>query len=144
MNSSNAQSFSWPLRVYFHDTDAGGVVFHGSYLNFMEAARTEYFQSLDFSVAELAASGEALFVVYALNVNYHKPARLHDSLRITASVDEIGRAHLSFDQRVLRGDETLVTAKIDLACVNPRTLKPVALPARLRSENISSNFGARS
>jgi acyl-CoA thioester hydrolase len=141
MSDSNAQPFCWPLRVYFHDTDAGGVVFHGNYLHFMEAARTEYFQARGFNVAELAASGEALFVVYALSVKYHKPARLHDSLRITAAVEEVGRAHLIFDQRVLRDDETLVTAKINIACVDPLTLKPAALPARLRGENIHLNFG---
>jgi acyl-CoA thioester hydrolase len=131
---SNAKAaFSWPIRVYFHDTDAGGVVFHGNYLHFMEAARTEFLQSLGFSVLDLQNSGDALFVVYALTMNFHKSAKLHDELRITASLDRVGRARLAFDQRILRGDETLVSAKVNIACVDPRTLKPTSLPEALKA-----------
>ena len=134
--------FVWPVRVYFHDTDAGGVVFHGNYLHFMEASRTEFLQSLGYSVAELRQSGEALFVVYTLKLDFLKPALLHDSLRITASLDEVGRARLIFDQQILRGDETLVRAKVHIACVNPRSLKPASLPATLRERALASQRAA--
>jgi len=133
-----AEVFSWSQRVYFHDTDAGGVVFHGNYLHFMEAARTEFLQSLGASVRELRESGEALFVVYKLDMNFIKPAYLHDSLRITASLDEVGRARLLFDQKIMRDGETLVAAKVHIASVDPRSLKPAALPGKLRDKALAA------
>lgn len=135
--------FAWPVRVYFHDTDAGGVVFHGNYLHFMEASRTEFLQSLGYSVAQLRQSNEALFVVYSLTLNFIQPAKLHDSLRITASLDEVGRARMIFDQQILRDDETLVSAKVHIACVNPQTLKPTSLPAALRERALASQKNSR-
>ena len=130
--------FSWAQRVYFHDTDAGGVVFHGNYLHFMEAARTEFLQSMGASVAELRERGEALFVVYSLKMDFIKPAQLHDSLHITASLDHVGKVRLMFDQQILRGNETLVSAKVHIACVDPRSLKPTSLPAALRERALAS------
>ena len=126
-------AFTWSMRVYFHDTDAGGVVFHGNYLHFMEAARTEFLQSLGCSVREVQAAGNALFVVYSLHMDFHKPAHLHDELRITVTLDRVGKARFLFDQRILRGEEVLVSAKINIACVHPQTLKPTPLPETLRA-----------
>ena len=133
MTRPESAPFSWPVRVYFHDTDAGGVVFHGNYLHFMEAARTEYFQSLGYNVAELQRAGEVLFVVHKLELNYRAPARLHDQLRVTAEVERMGGARLIFDQRVWRAEELLVSAKVQLATVDPRTLRPVPVPDRIRA-----------
>jgi acyl-CoA thioester hydrolase len=130
--------FQWRQRVYFHDTDAGGVVFHGNYLHFMEAARTEFLQSLGYGVNDLRASGEALFVVYSLKLNFLKPARLHDELLTSASLDEIGRARLHFDQQISRGGETLVSAKVHVACVDPISLKPKSLPPGLRQRALAT------
>lgn len=132
MSKAQAAPFSWPVRVYFHDTDAGGIVFHGNYLHFMEASRTEYFQALGYNVAELQQQGEVLFVVHKLELNYYKPARLHDQLRITASIDSMGGARLVFDQQTLRGEELLVRAKVHLATVDPRSLKPIPVPEGVR------------
>jgi acyl-CoA thioester hydrolase len=132
-----AEVFSWPARVYFHETDAGGVVFHGNYLHFMEASRTEFLQSLGFSVRALREGGEALFVVYRLEMNFIQPAQLHDSLQITASLDHVGRARLGFEQKIMRDGETLVDAKVHIASVDPRTLKPVPLPETLRERALA-------
>lgn len=127
--------FVWPVRVYFHDTDAGGIVFHGNYLHFMEAARTEFLQSLGYNVAELQQAEDGLlFVVYALELKYHQPARLHDQLHISVSVLRVGGARLIFEQRILRGDETLVVAQVSIATVNPRSMKPVPVPDALRRQ----------
>lgn len=135
MNEVGHRPFVWPVRVYFHDTDAGGIVFHGNYLHFMEAARTEYLQSLGYNVAELQHAQEGvLFVVYGLELKYRKPARLHDSLQITVSVQRVGGARLIFEQQVVRGDETLVTAQVSIATVHPVTMKPVPVPERLRHQ----------
>lgn len=122
----------WPIRVYYHHTDAGGVVYHGTYLDFFEAARIELLHALGFDLAVMAETRHAMFIVYRLNVNYHKPARLNDQLAVTAEIRRVGPARIVFDQRVLRGAEALVTATIEAACVDPRTLRPVPLPDELR------------
>ena len=125
-------TFSWPVRVYYHHTDAGGVVYHGTYLDFMEAARIELLQGLGLDLAELATREAVLFMVYGLAVDYHKPARLNDRLVVTAGIVRMGGVRLEFDQRVLRGDELLVAARVKAACVHARTFKPVPVPASLR------------
>jgi acyl-CoA thioester hydrolase len=120
--------------VYYHHTDAGGVVYHGTYLDFMEAARIELLRALGFDLAELAGRGGVLFIVYGLAVDYHRPARLNDRLTVTATLARVGGARLEFDQRVLRGDELLVAARVKAACVDPRTYKPVPVPEGLREK----------
>jgi len=127
-------TFNWKVRVYYHHTDAGGVVYHGTYLDFMEAARIELLHALGFDLARLAAEERVLFMVYALALDYHKPARLNDELTVTATIARVGRVRLEFDQRVLRGAELLVSAQVKAACVHPQTLKPVAVPSRLREK----------
>jgi acyl-CoA thioester hydrolase len=128
----DGRSFVHPVRVYYHHTDAGGVVYHGTYLDFMEAARIELLNALGFDLAELAAKEHVLFMVYRLEVDYHKPAQLNDSLRVSAAIARVGRVRLDFEQRVRRGHELLVSALVKAACVHPRTFKPVALPEGLR------------
>ncbi len=135
MNEAARRPFVWPVRVYFHDTDAGGIVFHGNYLHFMEAARTEFLHALGYNVAELQrAEDGVLFVVYGLELKFHKPARLHDALEITVAVMRVGGARLIFEQRVVRDGETLVTAQVSIATVHPRHMKPVPVPDRLREQ----------
>jgi acyl-CoA thioester hydrolase len=128
----DGRTYAWPVRVYYHHTDAGGVVYHGTYLDFMEAARTELLHALGLDLAELVARHSVLFMVYGLSVEYHKPARLNEQLRVTATIAHAGRVRVDFDQRVLRGDETLVSARVRAACVHPQTFRPVALPEALK------------
>lgn len=123
--------FSTRLRVYYQHTDAGGVVYHANYLSFMEAARMELLAELGIDVRKLAAEETALFMVYSINIQYHRPALVNDLLTVTADVAKIGRVRMEFDQRVLRGEEELVTARVLAVCVHPRTLKPIAVPAPL-------------
>jgi acyl-CoA thioester hydrolase len=130
----DGRTLRWPVRVYYHHTDAGGVVYHGTYLDFMEAARIELLAALGLDLAELAASEGVLFIVYKLEVDYHKPARLNEHLTVTAAIARVGGVRLEFEQRVLRGDEQLVAAKVKAACVHRETYKPVPLPARLREK----------
>jgi biopolymer transport protein TolQ len=99
----DGRTFVWPVRVYYHHTDAGGVVYHGTYLDFMEAARTELLHALGFDLAELVARHAVLFMVYGLSVDYHKPARLNERLRVTATIAHAGRVRIDFDQRAARG-----------------------------------------
>ena len=121
-------TFTWPIRVYYRDTDAGGVVFHANYFSFMECARTELLQSLGFDLGELARKDHVVFVVHSAQIAYHKPALLNDSLTVTAEVKRLGRASIEFDQEVRRGEELLASAKLTLACINAKSHRPVAVP----------------
>ena len=127
-----SRSFFWPQRVYYQHTDAGGVVYHGNYLAFMECARTELLQSLGFDLGHLAQREHVLFMVHAAQIAYHKPARLNDVLRVGARVARVGRARLVFAQSVKRGEETLVSAELTLVCVDARTQKAIGVPEAIR------------
>jgi len=128
------QLFSWPIRVYYQHTDAGGMVFHANYLDFMECARTELLQSLGFDLGELARRDHVLFVVHSAQIAYHKPALLNDLLSVTARVARIGRARLEFEQSVKRAEETLASAELTLACVSARSYRPIAVPEMIRNK----------
>ncbi|MGB8338217.1 MAG: tol-pal system-associated acyl-CoA thioesterase [Burkholderiales bacterium] len=120
------------MRVYYEDTDAGGVVYHAQYLNFMERARTEWLRHLGFDQTRLADEQGIIFVAYAVQVKFAKPARLNDMLQVTASIESARHFSLVFAQKILRADEILTRASVSIACLNTLTLKPVALPANLR------------
>jgi acyl-CoA thioester hydrolase len=128
--------FAIPVRVYFQDTDAGGVVFHGRYLDFFERARTEWLRSFGFDQPGLMRSHGVLFIVRALDVAYLRPAVLDDTLLVSACIHRMGRAQITLRQDVMRGAETLVRGSVNLACVSTGDLRPVPLPeivhARLR------------
>jgi acyl-CoA thioester hydrolase len=130
-NASVAATFTLPVRVYYQDTDAGGVVFHGRYLSFFERARTEWLRHLGFDVRQLAQSEGVLFIVRELRVSYLRPAQVDDMLTVTAALDNLGRAQFTLDQRVLRGAEVLVQGSVNLACVSVQGLKPARVPPQL-------------
>lgn len=126
--------FTLPIRVYFQDTDAGGVVYHASYVNFMERARTEWLRSFGFSNAGLMKELGVVFVVRSLKLDYLKPALLDDLLTVSAQLKEIGRSRITLHQTMLRGDEKLVEAEIHLVSVSLETFKPVSVPDVLREQ----------
>ena len=101
--------FRWPVRVYYEDTDAGGVVYYANYLKFMERARTEWLRCHGFELPALADEHGILFVVRAVEIEYLKPARFNDALDVTLELDEHGRSRMSVVQQVLRGSEVLAS-----------------------------------
>lgn len=121
------------MRVYYEDTDAGGVVYYANYLSFMERARTEWLRALGFEQPALAAEHGVLFVVRAVNIDYLKPSRFNDSLQVTVEVVNVGGSRIRFLQRVLRGDEEIVRADVDVVCVNTDTFRPVRVPREMRT-----------
>ena len=131
---SRSKVFSLPVRVYFQDTDAGGVVYHASYVNFMERARTEWLRTHGYSNAGLMKQFGSVFVVRSLKLDYLKPALLDDMLDVTAQIKDIGRSRLSLIQTVLRDEELLTEAEVHLVCVSLETFKPVSVPAVLRDQ----------
>ena len=120
-----------PVRVYYQDTDAGGVVFHAQYLAFMERARSELLHALGIDLAHVADARRVLFLVYELTARYHAPGRLNDMLSVSAEVVKMGRASLVFRQRVERGAELLVEADITLALVDRDRMTPTRFPEEL-------------
>lgn len=127
---SQSSCFSWPVRVYIEDTDAGGIVYYVNYLKFMERARTEFLRSLGYRHYTLAEENFQ-FVVRGCEVQYQAPARIDDELRVTAEIVRMGRAGLDFEQAVWRDDTRLCRARVKIACVRADTLRPRALPGPL-------------
>jgi len=131
---SKHKVFALPVRVYFQDTDAGGVVYHASYVNFMERARTEWLRTHGYSNAGLMKEFGVVFVVRSLKLDYLKPALLDDLLDVTAQIKEIGRSRLNLIQSVLRGDELLTEAEVHLGVRFAGRFQTVSVPEVLRKQ----------
>lgn len=132
-----SKDFSWPIRVYYEDTDVGGVVYYANYLKFMERARTEWLRALGFEQDRLMSEAGLIFVVAGVEVRYRRPARFNDRLKVTVGIEEIGRSTVAFRQAVLRdGDdgEILCEGIVRAACVDVDTLRPRSLPTELLAE----------
>lgn len=129
-----AQPFAHRCRVYYEDTDAGGIVYYVNYLKFMERARTERLRELGFAQSALVAE-DLLFVVHSAEARYHAPAKLDDELLVTADVIELNRASLRFRQQVRRVTDKalLCEGQFVVACVRADSLKPRAIPEALRA-----------
>jgi acyl-CoA thioester hydrolase len=131
--------FSFPARVYWEDTDGGGIVYYANYLRFLERARTEWLRSLGHSQQQLLREDGLQFTVVSLEIEYRAPARLDDELEVTCEPRPQGQASLRFAQCVYRGGggaraaprELLVEASVRVACLDARTLRPRRLPAFL-------------
>ena len=120
-----------PVRVYYQDTDAGGVVFHAQYLAFMERARSELLNAAGIDLARFVERHGVLILVHEIHVKYHLPARLNELLSVSAEVVRMGRASLVFRQRVERGAELLVEADVTLALVDRDRMRPARMPPEL-------------
>jgi acyl-CoA thioester hydrolase len=129
-------AFTWPVRVYWEDTDAGGIVFYANYLKFFERARTEWLRSLGVNQSQLKADLSGLFVVSETQIKYLQPAQLDDELLVTARLSEKGRASLIIEQQALRKNEQgaltmLCQGSIRIAWVHAHTLRPERIPQQL-------------
>lgn len=118
----------WPLRVYYEDTDAGGVVYHSNYLNFMERARSEWLRELGFEQTYLKDDLHIIFVVHSMTIAFKRPARFNDLLEVTSEVEKLGHGSLVFCQKITVNNQLLVQAQVKLACVNALTFKPSVIP----------------
>ena len=121
------------MRVYYQDTDAGGVMFHATYLDFLERARMEWMRARGFDARELAGRFRLVFIVRQLEIAYMKPALLDDLVTVSAAVEKIGRAQLTFAQQVRRDGETLARATVNVACVEAGSLRPAPFPEEIRA-----------
>ena len=123
-----APLFTWPVRVYYEDTDAGGVVYHANYIKFMERARTEFLRHLGFELTVLEREQRLLFAVRDLSVEFRRPARLNDWLEVSVGFAAIRAASLLFVQEVRRDGELLCEGRVRVASLSADTFRPLALP----------------
>lgn len=125
--------FQHSVRVYYEDTDAGGVVYHARYLHFFERARTEYLRQLHFSQQQLLQEHQLAFVVKAMQIDYRIPAKLDDFLTVETEVSQIKGATILFAQRLKKNEQILCEAQVKIAAVDLAKMKPVAIPAPIKA-----------
>ncbi len=131
---TESREFVLDLRVYYEDTDAGGVVYHSNYLNFMERARTEWLRSLGFEQDQLREQYGVVFAVSSVQVKFLRPARFNDALQVSARLIQLGRASLSMSQEVRRGAEVLCRAEVKIASIEINQFKPAPIPQAILTE----------
>ena len=134
MTDLSSRTSTHDVRVYYEDTDAGGVVFYANYLKFMERGRTEWLRRLGVDQSDLAVRERRLFVVTGLDTAYRRPARLDDLLTIHSRVTRLGRASIHCAQQVTRSGELLAEGNIQVCCVDTENLRPAPLPGALRAK----------
>ncbi len=127
------QPFTWTVRVYYEDTDTGGVVYYANYLKFFERARTEWLRAAGFGQQALAAEQGLQFVVARIECDYLRPARLDDVIELDVRVIKAGRVSVVFEQTARRGADVLATALVRAGCVDTKTLAPSAMPAPMQA-----------
>ena len=131
--SHSVNTFLWPVRVYYEDTDSGGVVYYANYLKFMERARTEWLRSLGLEQDELIEKKSVIFAVRSVQVDYLAPARFNEQLTVTSTLVETGRASLVFEQIITKQDNEQILCKglVKIASLNAQTFKPCPMPAQI-------------
>ena len=125
------EPFRLPLRVYYEDTDAGGIVYYANYLKYMERARTEWLASIGHELSALERVEGIVFVVHRVEIDYRIPAKLGDRIDATVTLVELHRARMIVTQDVVRGEELLTHAQVTLACLDRASRRPTRIPAPL-------------
>lgn len=125
-------TYSFPVRVYYENTDAGGVVYHSEYLKFLERARTEWLRHLGFDHQALGRNHKVVFVVSSMAIDFVKPAKLDDMVAVSVQLESLGKVRSVFVQEIRREDEVLVKAKVTVACLTVDSFKPAEIPEPLR------------
>jgi len=126
--------FHWPVRVYYEDTDSGGVVYHSQYLNFMERARTEWLRALGFEQDLLRNEHKLLFAVHSMQITYRRPARFNDALLIKSQLLKASGASMQFEQKLYRGEELLCEASVRIASLDAESFRPKSIPKSILTE----------
>ena len=126
------KTFSLPIRIYFEDTDSGGVVYHSNYLKFMERARTEWLSALGIDQRHLKQDNHIMFVVHRIDIQYKLPARFNDNLIVKSELKDIGSSKIEFRQMIYRENEMLIDASVDVACIDSEKFKPVRIPHTIK------------
>ena len=131
MTIENENVFLWPIRIYYEDTDAGGVVYHTNYIKFMERARTEWLRNLGFEQDELRDKEGVIFAVRSVQVDYFFPAKFNDELFVSSQVTKKGKASITIEQEVIKETQVLCKGIIKVATLDDKSFRPKAMPASL-------------
>jgi acyl-CoA thioester hydrolase len=129
---ASVTQFTWPIRVYYEDTDSGGVVYHSNYLNFMERARTEWLRALGFEQTQLKDQHGLIIVIHSLSMQFKKPAYFNDMLAVHCELGELGRSSLIMQQSISRDGLVLIEAQVKAAFVDAVSFKPIGVPDEMR------------
>jgi acyl-CoA thioester hydrolase len=128
---SNNQ-FSWPVRVYYEDTDTGGVVYHSNYLNFMERARTEWLRNLGFEQTTVKDELGVIIVIHSLSIAFKSPAKFNDMLVVNCALIKAGHSSMDIAQSITRDGVLLIDAQVKAVFVNAENFKPVGIPPAIK------------
>ena len=130
--NSKELKFIWPVRVYYEDTDAGGVVYHANYLNFMERARTEWLRALGYEQTVVRDELGVIIVAHSMSINFKKPARFNDMLEVNCTLTKLGHSSIEMAQAVKCNGVELASAHIKAAFVDAVAFRPVAIPSGMK------------
>ena len=126
--------FNWPIRIYYEDTDAGGVVFNANYLKFFERARTEMLRAKGYEQDQLRHQSQIIFAVRSAQIDFLSPARFNELVNVSAELTEVKKATLIFSQSVTRNDQVLCRGIFRIACLDSETLRPKAIPKSILTQ----------
>ncbi len=118
----------WPIRIYYEDTDSGGVVYHANYLKFMERARTEWLRDFEIDQKALKDNLNLMFVVHEIDIKFMRPAVFNDEIEVQTKLEKLGSVKIELEQKIFRSSELLIESRVVVASVNSISMKPMRIP----------------
>jgi len=122
----------WPLRIYYEDTDSGGVVYHSNYLKFMERARTEWLRDFEIDQKLLKDNLNLMFVVHEIDIKFMRPAIFNDEIEVQTKLEKLGSVKIELEQKIFRSTEILIESRVVVASVNSFSMKPMRIPNEIK------------
>lgn len=122
------QVYHWPIRIYYEDTDSGGVVYHSNYLKFMERARTEWLRYFKIDQKSLRDNFDLMFVVHEIDIKFIRPAIFNDEIEVQTKLEKLGSVKIELNQKIFRSSDLLIESRVGVASVNSSTMKPMRIP----------------
>jgi acyl-CoA thioester hydrolase len=122
----------WPIRIYYEDTDSGGVVYHSNYLKFMERARTEWLRDFEIDQKALKDNLNLMFVVHEIDIKFTRPAVFNDEIEVQTKLEKLGSVKIELEQKIYRSTEILIESRVVVASVNSMSMKPMRIPNEIK------------
>ena len=122
----------WPIRIYYEDTDSGGVVYHSNYLKFMERARTEWLRDFEIDQKALKDNLNLMFVVHEIDIKFTRPAVFNDEIEVQTKLEKLGSVKIELEQKIFRSSEILIESRVVVASVNSMSMKPMRIPNEIK------------
>ena len=122
----------WPIRIYYEDTDSGGVVYHSNYLKFMERARTEWLRDFEIDQKALKDNLNLMFVVHEIDIKFMRPAVFNDEIEVQTKLEKLGSVKIELEQKIFRSSEILIESRVVVASVNSISMKPMRIPNEIK------------